>query len=471
VAEQELRNNVKLLETILDAVPAPIYYKDAEGVYRGVNHEYAETLLGLKKEQVVGKSIYSLAGKIPDEMIETVTQRDQDILQGVEPECYETAIQGADGAVREYLFNDVAYRNMDDEVAGVVGVMVDITERKKTEAVERVARQMMETLMEITLSISAELDANAVLDSILEHIQKVVSYDTASIMLVEGDHISLKCHRGYDQFGIELGDVQFKLDELSTFAAVIATREPVVISDVLQTMDWKSMETARHVRSWVGVPIIVRGEVLGVLSLDKAEADFYQQEIIKPLSIFAGHAGLAIENARLFTEKEHEATHDQLTKLPNRATYSDNLSFSIAVAEQRGTQLGVLFVDLDGFKEVNDTLGHDQGDLLLVMVAERMQNCVRQSDTVARLGGDEFTVILERLTNPQGAAVVAQKILDAITMPYDFQGCEVCISASIGIALYPVHGEDPQTLVKCADNAMYTAKQSGRGQYAFYLGD
>ncbi|MBN2501001.1 MAG: diguanylate cyclase [Anaerolineales bacterium] len=471
VAEQELRNNIKLLETILDTVPAPIFYKDISGIYRGANSEYAKMLFGLKVEQIIGKSIFDLGEMIPPHMAETIHQRDLNILQQDEAEFYEAPVQLADGTVREYLFNDTAYKNANGETAGIVGVMVDITERKRIEDIERSARQMMETLMEITLSISAELDPDKVLDLILEHIQKVVPYDTASIMLVEGDSISLKRHRGYAQFNVDPGSMRFRLDELETFVTVVASREPVVIPDVSQTSSWQNLETAGHVRSWVGVPIIVHGEVLGVLSLDKTEPDFYQDEIIKPLAIFAVHAGLAIENARLFTEKEHEATHDQLTKLPNRATYSDSLSFSIAVAEQRGMQLGVLFVDLDGFKQINDTLGHDLGDMLLVAVSERMQNCVRQSDTVARLGGDEFTVILERLTNSQGAVVVAQKILDAIAAPYELQGHEICITASVGIALYPLHGEDPQVLLKHADSAMYVAKQSGKGRYAFYLGD
>ena len=128
-------------------------------------------------------------------------------------------------------------------------------------------------------------------------------------------------------------------------------------------------------------------------------------------------------------------------------------------------------MDLDGFKQINDTLGHDLGDLLLVAVSERMQQCVRQSDTVARLGGDEFTVILERLTDSQGAVVVAKKILDAIAAPYELQGNRICVTASVGIALYPTHGEDPQVLLKRADSAMYIAKESGKNRYAFYSGN
>src|SRR5262249_2385578 len=132
---------------------------------------------------------------------------------------------------------------------------------------------------------------------------------------------------------------------------------------------------------------------------------------------------------------------------------------------------GVLFVDLDRFKTVNDTFGHGVGDKLLTAVAGRLKNCVRSGDTVARLSGDEFAVVLSHLAKADDAALVAQKVVDTLSGTFDIDGPQTHISASVGIALYPGDGAEPDTLLKNADTAMYRAKEQGRNCYRFYLPD
>jgi diguanylate cyclase (GGDEF)-like protein len=161
----------------------------------------------------------------------------------------------------------------------------------------------------------------------------------------------------------------------------------------------------------------------------------------------------------------HEAFHDSLTHLPNRSLFVDRLSHAVARAGRTGTPVGVLFCDLDGFKTVNDSLGHTAGDELLVAVAERVAGCLRPTDTVARLGGDEFAVLLEELREPGDAARAARRILAALEPPFELGSREVYVSASIGIAA----GEtDAGTLLRDADLAMYRAKSEGRGRYALF---
>ncbi|WP_339483039.1 MULTISPECIES: bifunctional diguanylate cyclase/phosphodiesterase [unclassified Pseudomonas] len=165
---------------------------------------------------------------------------------------------------------------------------------------------------------------------------------------------------------------------------------------------------------------------------------------------------------------EYLAYHDGLTALPNRSQFSKLLSQSISQASRYHRQLAVLFLDLDRFKQVNDTLGHDAGDQLLKEVALRLKACLRISDTVARLGGDEFVILLPELSDDKDVATTAQKILGAIARPFNLQGQEFRVTASVGISVFPQDGLDEQTLKKNADIAMYQAKQCGKNNFQFY---
>ncbi len=161
------------------------------------------------------------------------------------------------------------------------------------------------------------------------------------------------------------------------------------------------------------------------------------------------------------------AHYDTLTGLPNRVLFTHTLDEALRQARDRVHALAVLFLDLDGFKKVNDTLGHDAGDRLLTVVAERLRAAVRADDTVARLAGDEFTVILPVITAPEQAASVARKLLQGVAAPIALDEQVVQVSASIGISLYPAGGETAHSLLKSADAAMYRAKRQGKNAYRF----
>ncbi|MEH2255616.1 CHASE2 domain-containing protein [Nostoc sp.] len=161
------------------------------------------------------------------------------------------------------------------------------------------------------------------------------------------------------------------------------------------------------------------------------------------------------------------AYHDPLTSLYNRKFFVEQLYESLHWAQHNNLLLGLLFIDLDGFKQVNDTLGHEIGDRLLITIAGRLSNCLRASDTVSRLGGDEFTVILRAIPNVQIAAKVAEKILNSITKPIVLDGYPIRVTASIGISVYPYNSQDSETLMKQADTAMYRAKRLGKNRYEF----
>jgi diguanylate cyclase (GGDEF)-like protein len=175
-------------------------------------------------------------------------------------------------------------------------------------------------------------------------------------------------------------------------------------------------------------------------------------------------------NRRALFEREmsHLAQHDALTDLPNRLLLNDRLSQAISLARRNCSQLAVLFLDLDGFKHINDSLGHSVGDKLLQSVAERLSACVRKSDTVTRQGGDEFVILLSEVTHAADAAIIAEKIIAELKRAHRIGKDRLRISASIGLSTYPTDGEDAETLIKNADTAMYDAKQSGRDKFRFF---
>jgi diguanylate cyclase (GGDEF)-like protein/PAS domain S-box-containing protein len=176
-----------------------------------------------------------------------------------------------------------------------------------------------------------------------------------------------------------------------------------------------------------------------------------------------------VSAARAITEKmAHLAKHDFLTDLPNRMLLSDRVENAIALARRHGKKPAVLFLDLDGFKHINDSLGHPIGDKLLQSVGQRLAACVRGSDTVSRQGGDEFVVLLSEIEHAEDAARSAEKMLLALAAPYTIAGKELHVSASIGISVCPDDGRDAETLIKSADTAMYHAKDKGRNNYQFF---
>ena len=168
---------------------------------------------------------------------------------------------------------------------------------------------------------------------------------------------------------------------------------------------------------------------------------------------------------------EHLAYHDALTGLPNRPLFMDRLIVAVAQANRSNQKLAVFFLDLDRFKDINDSLGHSVGDTLLKSAADRIRRCVREGDTVARFGGDEFTLLIPRIDKIEDAAKIADKVIDALKPPFVINGQELVITTSIGVAIYPSDGLDPETLVRNSDAAMYRAKDQGRDNYQLYASD
>ncbi|HXC18068.1 MAG TPA: EAL domain-containing protein [Holophagaceae bacterium] len=210
-------------------------------------------------------------------------------------------------------------------------------------------------------------------------------------------------------------------------------------------------------------PILDRASnALGVLAVRPVEPRSPRPDERELMETAARIAALACEHRAMASRLTHQAHHDALTGLPNRVLLEDRLTQALAQARRNEQQVALLFIDLDGFKGVNDTLGHPAGDALLRLVAQRLASGVRASDTLARMGGDEFAIVLQEVRDTPSTARVAEKLLESLRLPFQVEGRDLRISASIGVAFFPGDGTDAETLLRHADVAMYRAKASGR---------
>jgi diguanylate cyclase (GGDEF)-like protein/PAS domain S-box-containing protein len=228
------------------------------------------------------------------------------------------------------------------------------------------------------------------------------------------------------------------------------------------------MRMATHENKTVGLPptciLIRRDGVESAVEDSSAPIHDRRGQITGAVMVFRD-----VSASRALTlQLAHFAQHDSLTDLPNRALLNDRMTQAITVAQRHHTALAVLYLDLDRLKHINDSLGHLVGDRLLQSVALRLSECVRASDTVSRLGGDEFVILLSEVTHAHDAAVCADKLLQAVRMPYLMDEHELHVTASIGIAIYPEDGNVVEALLQSADSTMYEAKDRGRNNYQFY---
>lgn len=233
--------------------------------------------------------------------------------------------------------------------------------------------------------------------------------------------------------------------------------------------DYRELALGAGLRACWSTPITTQSnQVMGSFAIYYREVRSPGDEQRALISTAVHLAGIAIDRARAEARIQYMAHHDELTGLPNRALLQDRIDGAIASAQRRQSRTAVLMIDLDRFKHVNDSLGHQVGDVLLKEVAVRLHRCVRGSDTIARLGGDEFVISLPDIGFDTTASTVAAKVMHELEAPFYVRNQSLKMGASIGISLYPEDGDSAHDLLRAADTAMYSAKKSGRGQYCYF---
>ncbi len=357
------------------------------------------------------------------------------------------------------------------------------TERKRSERAARRLAKMYAALSATNEAILRARTAVELYQLVCDAAVHVGNSLAAAVLLIEPETTSLRPVVGTGQSVEQIEQTRFSIDPDDVYGRGVCgkafrTQSTHVNEDVLnsdQGKPWRESSLQTGVVASCGVPLTNDGKSIGVILFFLSKSSAMDKEIIALLTRIGKNVSFALENFDRADEKNQAderiqflATHDDLTRLPNRVMFNQLFEQSIRLARRDNHQCAVLFIDLDRFKVINDSLGHAAGDTLLIEVAKRLRDCVRDSDVVGRLGGDEFVVMLDRISDRDQVAVVARKILAALLSPILLAGHECSTTGSVGIAVFPENGNDALTLTKNADIAMYLAKEEGKNDFRFF---
>jgi diguanylate cyclase (GGDEF)-like protein/PAS domain S-box-containing protein len=420
--ERALKDQLHFTRSLIDAIPNPVYFKDVEGRYQVYNRAWDE-IFGAGRNWI-GRTGVDM---FPGELGRVHSDRDRPLFEGASSTRYEVQVSMPSGATRELLYNKVSFVDQQGVVGGLIGTITDVTHYKETERALEASEARFRVLAESGIDLISVVAGDGKLSYQSGALRSLLGFDPAGTL---GKDVFSMIHRD---------DVEHSRAAFRRILETRQTREAIEMRFRHYDGTWRTFES-------LGTNCLDNPHIRGVVfnSRDVTDRKAIQQRI------------------------QHLAYHDNLTGLPNRGLLQDRLGHSIARAERGGRKVAVLFIDLDNFKNINDTLGHDVGDELLRQVSARLKECVRIEDTIARQGGDEFIVLIESLDDSRGASVVAQKILNVLRAPFPLAGTEQHVSGSVGIALYPDDGRDAQTLMKSADTAMFHGKSQGKNTYQYF---
>jgi diguanylate cyclase (GGDEF)-like protein len=322
----------------------------------------------------------------------------------------------------------------------------------------------------MSTELARNVDPSAVGDLIARHIAVSAGVDECGISYWDRESNRVITYGYFPAERREAIDASYDLAEYPETARVLNDCRQVVIDVDDETADPHEVAYLRSIGNRVSamLPLVAKREAIGLVELTSAEHILFDERRLGLAQTMANDAAMALENARLYERVRHQAFHDPLTRLANRSLFRDRLDHALARSIRGLRSVGVLFVDLDDFKTVNDTHGHTVGDALLVAAGERLVSVVRPGDTVARLGGDEFAVLLEDVEDGREATGPAERILAAFSVPFQIAGNELFIGGSIGIAMGVAGEKTADDLLRNADFAMYQAKSMGKGRYAMF---
>ncbi len=395
-------------------------------------------------------------------------------------------LRGTDGAWR--WVRDRGYivaRDPQGRPSRMIGTVTDITERKRTEGSLAYLITLEAVLSETSRALlAAQPEAvEGVVDRVLAAVAQRMDVERASVFVLDAEHETIRASHTWDQPHADdptPRESSLPVSRLPRWMESLRHGEEIRIADVQDLPEpWGEDRAALGelgVRAAAVVPMRTGERLGGFVSFEMvSRARDWRDSELRTLHFLADLIGAAQERRKLELEllesrqrMDEIALYDALTGLPNRRLLSERMKEAMAAALEGGTQLAVCFLDLDAFKPVNDRYGHAVGDRILVAVAARLREQVRESDTVAHVGGDEFVLLLGGLENPIECANAVDRVIKMLARPYEVDGEELRVTASAGVTLYPRDSHDADTLLRHADNAMFKAKQRGRNRYRFF---
>ncbi len=376
-----------------------------------------------------------------------------------------------------------AERNEQGVITRLKGVNQDITERKHAEQIQKRLNRALRMLSDCNMTLVHAKDEAKLLSDICRLVVEQGGYSLTWVGFAENDEE--KTVRPVAQHGDDrhyLGTIKTLWADVELGRGPTGTAIRTGMTDINpdfrtnpRTAPWRDAALARGYHSSIALPLKSNKHAFGALAIYSSETEPFSHEEVKLLEELASDLAYGIETLR--TRVKHEeaerqleylAHHDMLTGLPNRLLLRDRFGQATAQADRDRSGVAVLFLDLDNFKQVNDSLGHNYGDRLLVQVVERLRNCLRDTDTISRQGGDEFIVLLPHMTDLGVISGIAHNIIESFAEPFDIENYSLNITFSIGISMYPEDNRDFDALLKNADTALYQAKDSGRDTYRFF---
>ena len=412
-SERELRESEERLRTLVSSAPIVLFALDRHGIVTHLEGSGLETF-GSNPREAVGQSAFELCGRDPKAM--------ESLQRALGGEAFQETIEVG------HLTFEVEFaprRDPQGSVAGVIGVATNVTEQRRAERAANQSELRFRMLFQGNLAGVYRTTLEGKILDCNDSFARIFGYDSRDEVL-----------------GLSAWDFYLTPEDRRTSLARLAERRSLTnYEQCLRRKDGSHvwiLENGNLIES-EGKPSVIEGTVVDITERKRAEE-----------------------------QVKHLAFHDALTGLPNRLLFSDRLRVAMVHANRYREKLAVLFLDIDRFKVINDSLGHSIGDELLRRVAERVGGCIRQEDTIARLGGDEFTVLLPGIAKDEDAGTIANKILEAVRLPFFIEHRELFITTSVGVTVYPNDGADAETLVRNADTAMYRAKEQGRDNYQLY---
>jgi diguanylate cyclase (GGDEF)-like protein len=326
------------------------------------------------------------------------------------------------------------------------------------------------TVSEIGQRALSDVALTPLLNETMAMVAETMSISLVTVLELLPKEEMLLIRAGYGWPPGIVGEHRFPFDDQSQAAMAIRAEAPVVVEDYSREIRFRGAAIlhAQGARSGISVPIRGRGGAFGVLAAHHKDLRGFSSDDVNFLQSVANVLAAAIERRRSEAETRHQALHDPLTGLPNRTLFKDRLQHALARNRRSGGTLAVLFLDIDNFKVVNDSLGHEAGDGLLCALAPRLAECVRSGDTVARFGGDEFVLLCEDISDEQEALEIAERVKQCFARPVPIAGGEHFVTASIGVAMPTAGHDSPDSLLRDADAAMYQAKQRGRARFELF---
>ncbi|HYM61494.1 MAG TPA: EAL domain-containing protein [Thermoanaerobaculia bacterium] len=419
-AEDALKASEGRYRLLIERMREGLSQVNNDGVVEFVNDRFCE-MVGYTREELIGRRADMIAA-FPED-VETIQSKHELRLWGVSDQ-YEIRVRRKDGRIIWVEIGGAPVTDASGHVVGSIGVHDDITERRRAEEALRESEARYRLMAENSTDMISRSTAEGIILYASDAARTLMGYEPAELagrsvfdLIVPGDR-----------------------SDVRRAGAGLKSLAPMTFSYRVHRKDGATVWFESTSRALIDPTTGLIQEIVSV-TRDISERKKAEEQI------------------------EYQAYHDALTGLPNRLLFRDRLTVALARARRQNQNAAVMFLDLDRFKVVNDTLGHSFGDELLKAIAERLRRSLREADSIARMGGDEFTILLTDLASGEDAAMIAEKLLEAIAQPLLLEGQQLFLTTSIGIAVFPTDGETAETLLRSADSAMYRAKDSGRNAF------